>query len=123
MIFTTGFILSINGYNLKAPISVEITHNKIWSKNTGRSASGLMVGDIIARKYSLSISMADMKQEDVTALDEAINTDAFFLVKFVNHRGNTVEANFYSSDPTYKQTLFKNSDVYYDGPKIELIEQ
>ena len=82
-----------------------------------------MVGDIVARKYSLSISMAEMKQEDITALDEAINTEAFFPVRFINHRGKEVETAFYSSDPTYKQTLFKNSDVYYDGPKIELIEQ
>ena len=82
-----------------------------------------MVGDVIARKYSLVISMSEMIQDDITALDEAINTDAFFPVRFINHRGAEVQANFYSSDPTYKQTLFKNNDVYYDGPKIELIEQ
>ena len=123
MIDTTGYLLSINGYAPKTPISIEVTHNKIWSKNTGRAASGLMVGDIIARKYSLVISMAEMKQDDITALDEAINTVAFFPVRFINHRGAEIQAYFYSSDPTYKQTLFKNNDVYYDGPKIELIEQ
>lgn len=120
---TVGYILSINGYTPKTPICIEITHNKIWSKNTSRSASGKMVGDIIARKYTLVISMDDMQQAQMRQLDEAINTDAFFPVTFVNHRGSKITASFYSADPTYKQKLFFGGDVMYEGTKIELIEQ
>ena len=33
-----------------------ITKEKIWSKNTGRAASGEMIGDIITTKYTLKCS-------------------------------------------------------------------
>lgn len=82
-----------------------------------------MVGDIIARKYTLVISTNSMQQTGVKGLDEAINTDAFFPVTFVNQRGNKVTTSFYSADPTYKQELFTKNDVFYEGAKIELIEQ
>lgn len=118
-----GYILEINGYVPQTPISIEVTHNKIWSKNTGRSASGLMVGDIVTRKYSIAIATDKMKQEEVAKLDEAINTDAFFTVKFRDQRGRLKESAFYSDDPTYKQTQYEGGTIRYDGLTFNLIEK
>lgn len=118
-----GYILEINGYVPQTPISIEVTHNKIWSKNTGRSASGLMVGDIVTRKYSIAIATDEMKQEEVAKLDEAINTVAFFPVNFRDQRGRLKECTFYSDDPTYKQKIYEGGTIRYEGLTFNLIEK
>lgn len=35
---------------LPSPVSISVNDQIIWSANTGRSASGSMIGDVVARK-------------------------------------------------------------------------
>ena len=88
--------LEINGHTPPAPDKdgYIVTENKIWSKNTGRTASALMVGDIVGRKYSVVLTWSDLKQSEVTLIDEAINEKAFFKATFENQRGEVLTKNF-----------------------------
>lgn len=117
--------LIINGYE-PPPTDAEgytVTENKIWSKNTGRTASGLMVGDIVSRKYSLSLTWSELDSEAAKLLDVAINTEPFFPVDFINQRGEELTRNFYSDDPKYTKKVYRRGKLYYSDYTVTLTEK
>lgn len=118
-------LLEINGYTPVTPDKdgFSVTENKIWSKNTGRTASGLMVGDIVTRKYSLVLKWTDIWESDVKKLDTAINTKAFFPVTFINQRGERLTRTFYSDDPDYGKKVRKNGIMKYSSVNLTLTEK
>lgn len=117
--------LIINGYTPPPPDAegYVVTENKIWSKNTGRTATGLMVGDIIAKKYSLSLTWSDLDGETVKLIDEAINSIPFFRVTFSNQRGEELTRDFYSDDPQYTKKLYRGGKLHYPGYTVTLTEK
>lgn len=117
--------LEINGYTPPAPDKdgYIVTENKIWSKNTGRTASGLMVGDITAKKYSIALKWSDLKQSKVTEIDQAINTKAFFDVTFENQRGEVLTRKFYSDDPPYGKKIYIDGEMKYSSFTVTLTEK
>jgi hypothetical protein len=117
--------LEINGYKPPSPDreGYVVTENKIWSKNTGRTASAEMVGDVIGRKYSVVLTWSDLKQDVVKLIDNAINKEAFFPVKFENQRGEFITRSFYSDDPAYGKKKQKNGEWYYSSFTITLTEK
>ena len=117
--------LEINGYKPPAPDKegYVVTENKIWSKNTGRTASALMVGDIVGRKYSVVLTWADLKQSEVSLIDNAINEKAFFSVTFENQRGEVLTRTFYSDDPAYGKKKYKDGEWCYSSFTVTLTEK
>ena len=117
--------LEINGYSPPAPDSAGyvVTENKIWSKNTGRTASALMVGDIVGRKYSVVLTWSDLKQNEVKLIDKAINEKAFFPVTFENQRGEVLTRTFYSDDPAYGKKKYKDGEWVYGSFSVTLTEK
>ena len=82
-----------------------------------------MLGDIIAKKYTLRAQWERMTQSQVTSLVNAIDSDAFFLVTFVNEKGIQETRTFYAADPNYPVKYYKYDEAVYGGISIELIEQ
>lgn len=117
--------LKINGYTPPMPDreGYIVTENKIWSKNTGRTASALMVGDIVGRKYSVALTWSDLKQSDVADIDNAINEKAFFSVTFENQRGEVLTRSFYSDDPAYGKKIYKDGEWHYSSFTVILTEK
>lgn len=117
--------LKIGGKSLPAfaEDGYSVTRNRIWSKNTKRTSSGKMVGDIIARKYTISISWNDLTQAQVSLIAKAIDTSAFFSVEFADEYGNKRTAQFYSADPTYPVHVVRNGGALYSEVSIEIIER
>ena len=117
--------LIINGFVPPPPDKggIKPIRRKIWSKNTGRVASGKMVGDIITRKYELSLTWYKLNQTQATALDEAIDTLSFFPVQFTNQRGEVLTRNFYSDDTMYTQEEYTEDDIVYSDITVVLVEQ
>lgn len=117
--------LKIDVYSPPAPDreGYDVTENKIWSKNTGRTASALMVGDIVGRKYSIALTWSNLPQNIVTQIDEAINSRAFFPVTFENQRGEVLTRTFYSDDPVYGKKVYKDGKWRYKSLTITLIEK
>ena len=117
--------LTINGYTPPATDKggYKVTENKIWSKNTGRTATGLMVGDIVTRKYSLVLTWSELEGDTVKSIDKAINSSSFFDVIFINQRGEELTRSFYSDDPKYDKKVCKNGKVYYSSFTVTLTEK
>ena len=51
-------ILQCDGQELPAPVSIKVDDEIIWSSSTGRALDGTMLGDVVAKKKTLSISWA-----------------------------------------------------------------
>lgn len=117
--------LIINGFKPPTPDmeGIKLAKRKLWSKNTGRTASGKMVGDIITRKYELKVTWFKLSQSEAAALDEAIEQVPFFPVQFTNQRGEVLTKNFYSDDTEYTQKKYKENDIVYSNISITLVEQ
>lgn len=74
-------VFTANGVDLPAPISIKVDDEIIWSSNTGRTASGLMTGDVIAKKKTISISWGVMNDTDMKKIKNNL-IDGFFPFKF-----------------------------------------
>lgn len=66
----------ISGLKLKVK-DLTVTDNIIWSRNTGRVASGDMEGDIIAKKIKLNIVLAPLDDKEAVAFAAAIEPPFF----------------------------------------------
>lgn len=118
-------VLIINGWTPPAPKESGFIINKepIWSQNTGRVASGLMVGDIIATKTTLEISWSKLSQEQVSALNNAVRTSPFFSATYCDENGESVTKNFYAAPNSYTRKVYTKDNIRYSDVSIRLIEQ
>lgn len=74
-------ILSVGGIELPAPISVTIDGEVIWSEDTGRALTGLMVGDVIAEKKKLTVKWGPLIESDVDTIKKCLPA-GFFSITF-----------------------------------------
>lgn len=61
-------ILSVNGAALPAPTEIKTDDEIIWSSNTGRSASGSMIGDVVAEKKTVTIKWEYLRENEVAVI-------------------------------------------------------
>lgn len=100
-----------------------ITKEKIWSKNTGRAASGEMVGDLIATKYTLKCAWPPLTRQQATVIDKAIKP-AFFNVTFTDPGTDSrVTKKFYAGSLTYPVYSYYKGVKTYQGVAVDLIEK
>lgn len=115
---------TINGKNvtLPAPISISVGDEIIWSSNTGRTASGKMVGDVIAEKLTLSISWGILTASDVNLIRNSLRT-GFFPITF-NIDGKPSTINVYRGTLT-REAMGQLSDgvYYFRQVAAEIIQQ
>lgn len=120
-------VLNIGGYVPPAPDkgSVNVGVMKVWSKNTKRTASAKMVGDIKAIKATLDMSWAKMRQEDLTKLDEKVSntSQSFFDVTYVDQRGVEQTKKFYADSMSYTRDVYRNGTIWYTDVSLSLVEQ
>lgn len=116
--------ITINGVSVMPKAEgLKITAEKVWSENTGRTADGTMVGDIIAIKPKLEIELPPMSRSEVASLDAAISS-AFFSVTYSDPRTNSrVTGTFYANSPSYPVYSYVNGLPTYVGVKVNLIAQ
>lgn len=70
-------ILRAGGIVLPSPVSLTINDELIWSEETGRTLSGLMVGEIIAEKKNISIKWGFMTEEDMLLIRRNMASNFF----------------------------------------------
>lgn len=100
-----------------------ITPEVIWSKNTGRTTTAEMVGDIVAVKHKLKISWPPLDGGQVAAIDTAISAP-FFDVYYKDPCTNKyVTKKFYAGTPTYPVYSYASGLPEYVGVTVNLIEK
>jgi len=116
--------MKINNIIVPEPKKITITKNKIWSKNTTRTADGTAVGDIIAIKYKAEIEWALTSPEDTILIDRAVSGPAFFSAEIIDPASNeTIAKTFYAGDPSYPPYSYAEGFRKYTGVSVNLIEQ
>lgn len=115
-------LLTCNGVALPAPVSVSVSDEIIWSSQTGRTAAGTMVGDVIAEKKNISISWGILTSSEYALIKNSL-VAGFIPVSFqANDIGFSIAA--------YRGTLsceilgtLNDGTMYIKSASVSLIQQ
>lgn len=109
--------ITVNGVALASPVSISNSDEIIWSSGTGRSANGLMSGDVIANKKTIQISWGILTQDEYNAILRI--PSGFFNAVVL---GQSIRA--------YRSTIsgsclgtFSDGITYYNDVSTSFIEQ
>lgn len=62
---------------------INVTDEAIWSSNTGRSSTGKMIGDIVARKTTVEVTWNVLTYAQMKQIRDAIKSGGeFFYIKY-----------------------------------------
>lgn len=102
---------------------ITVTNEKVWSSDTGRSTTGLMMGKIIAIKRTFSIKLVGLSVSDYNAIEAVMtNTAHPFFTATVNDGVKT-----YSSVTVYAAstsvTVYNDKVAKYFDYTMELVQR
>ena len=107
---------------LPAPESMSINDQIIWSANTGRSASGNMIGDVITEKKDITIKWGILTETELATIKK-IMVAGFFPISF---RDDGVDLTI----TTYRGTLTKevlgyigDGIFYYKSASVTIVQK
>jgi hypothetical protein len=117
--------LWIKGVLVKAPFSIKISRNKLWSDGSGRSLTGKWLGSIKARKYKLEVAWRQLSDSEADTLVSAIDSADYFTVKFVDpySRGAYKEITCYAGDVDLEVYSYNDKYKTYKGINCSFVEQ
>lgn len=118
--------LTINGIQVPTPAlnGVTISREKIWSADTGRTASGKMVGTLVAQKTTIKLKWPPLTTAQAALIQQAVSgSSAFFPVVFTDAGGTTRTLTMYAGTPTFTQYSWVNGIQYVVDAAVDLIEQ
>lgn len=99
--------LSIDGVTVRSPKVGGITRKteKIWSKNTGRTASAKMQGTIKAIKTTYSIAWPPLTQEEQELIESLVSDKSkpFHTLKVRRPSGDVWELECYFGTPSFTE--------------------
>ncbi len=104
--------LYIGGVKMPTPAleGMTISREKIWSSDTGRTASGKMVGTIVSIKTTVKIKWPPLTMDEVKVIEGAVSSQdtPFTTLKYTDMTGSTVTKTVYFGTPTY--TIYSWAD-------------
>lgn len=119
--------LTINGVEMPDPAleGVTISTEKVWSANTGRTASGKMVGSVIAEKTTIKIKWPVLTPAQVAQIEAAVSDPEhpFVPVSYTDMCGNRVTKTVYFGTPTYTVYSWADGLQLVKDAAVDGIEQ
>ena len=70
-------ILWSGNITLPSPDQITVNDEIIWSSNTGRAASGMMIGDIVAEKKNISIRWGILTESELMLIKQVMIAGIF----------------------------------------------
>lgn len=123
----TAIELRINGVKVKAPKIGGITRKpeKVWSSNTGRTASTRMVGTILGIKKTLSISWPPLTQAEKDLIEALVSNAStpFVPVEYTQPDGTTETVECYFGTPSFKEWDLIGGQWRCTDGKVDAIER
>lgn len=118
----------INGVTVPDPAKegVTITREPIWDTNTGRAASGKMVGDIKTRKTTIAVTWPPLSFADTNTIINAIESGGpFFQISFDNDLGGNSRQSWTVYASNIPRTIYSLSNAarFHVGVTVTFIEQ
>lgn len=119
--------LIINGVTMPDPAfeGVNVKSEKIWSADTGRTASGRMVGTIVGIKTTISIKWNALTPAQVAVIEAAVSDSAhpFVPIAYTDMTGNRVTKTVYFGTPSYNLYSYADGIQYVTDVSVDGIEQ
>lgn len=113
------FPVAYNGYSF--------ARHKIWSRNTGRTSSGTMVGTIIAIKNEVQAKLQPISLAQAEVLDRVASdkNKSYVTVKYLALNGTQKEMRAYLDDVTYPVlgTSINKGEGLITGVTVTVIEK
>lgn len=116
-----ALIIKVNNIALPSPTQISSGEELIWSSSTGRADNGLMIGDIIAEKQTMSITWEYLTKAQKNLIKK--NLKGFFPIKII-FDDETVTLTSYRGTLTSEHLGYIGDGIYYfKTVSVELIEQ
>ncbi|MCD8126670.1 MAG: hypothetical protein LUD82_04090 [Clostridiales bacterium] len=118
--------LTIGGVKMPTPAleGLTITREKIWSSDTGRTASGKMVGTIVAIKTKVAIKWPVLTMDEVETIEGAVSSSApFVTMTYTDTTGATSTKTVYFGTPSYTVYSYADGTQYVKDVTVDGIEQ
>lgn len=115
-------MLQVGVTALPDPVSIAVGDEIIWSTDTGRTLSGLMVGDVVAEKKKLSIEWGLLQASEVATIQNTIV--AGFVPLTFRDGGDTLTIQVYRGTLTKEQIGELGDGIFwYRSASVELVQQ
>lgn len=115
-------MIKINGTEIPTPSNYTVGIMDI-SSNAERTASGIMIRDIVATKRKLELSWNHLAKEEVSKLLNLVS-GAFFRVEYIDPEANAKKTGtFYCGDRTVGALDYRNGNIRYKDIKFNLVER
>jgi hypothetical protein len=111
---------------------INVTDETIWSSNTGRSSTGKMIGDVVARKSTIEVTWNVLTYAQAKQIIDAVRDSGdFFYIKYpdaragINSDGSlkyAVKEVYAGKIPRELYSLHDNLR-YYTGVQITFIQR
>lgn len=125
--FRNPIELEIDGIKVRSPLVGSMTRKseKIWSKNTGRTASQQMQGTIKAIKKTYSIKWPPLSQYEQEVLESLISDKdkPFHIIKIRRPDGSVWEMECYFGTPSFTEWVWINGEWKDNGASVDVIER
>ena len=127
MAVITAIKLKIGGVQVRAPKIGGITRKpeKVWSKNTGRTATARMQGTILAVKKTLSFSWPPLTQEEQELIESLVSNPgvSFTTVEITRPNGSTETLECYFGTPSFEEWHQIGGQWMCKNGKVDAIER
>lgn len=127
MAVITAIELKIGGVKVRAPKIGGITRKseKVWSKNTGRTATARMQGTILAVKKTLSISWPALTQAEQELIESVVSDTnaAFTTLEITRPNGDTESFECYFGTPSFNEWDWIGGQWMCVNGKVDAIER
>ncbi|MCD8141922.1 MAG: hypothetical protein LUD83_01365 [Clostridiales bacterium] len=118
--------LTIGGVKMPTPAleGLTITREKIWSSDTGRTASGKMVGTIVAVKTKVAIRWPVLTMDEVETIEGAVSSSTpFVTMTYTDMTGAVTTKTVYFGTPSYTVYSYADGTQYVKDVTVDGIEQ
>lgn len=113
--------ISANGVTLPSPIEIGTSEEIIWSANTGRSTTGLMIGDVVAEKRTLNIRWGVLTAAEYDSIRTNIRSG--FHPFTITADGTTTTITSYRGAITATMLGTFGGVTYYRDTAVSIIQQ
>lgn len=113
--------ITANGVVLPSPVEIGTSEEIIWSANTGRSTTGLMIGDVVAEKRTLNIRWGVLRAAEYDVICANLRSGFHPFTLTVDGVSTTITS--YRGAITATMLGTYGGVTYYNDVSVSVIQQ
>lgn len=115
--------LTIGGAAMPTPGSVKRLFEKIWSGDTGRAASGNMLGTMVAEKFKAELGWSCLTIGQMETLARAIHGTEFTTLSLYGYDGTEKTYTGYFGELTASDYSWHENHLFVTDVAVSFVEQ